>query len=49
MFSTLITLFSVPAAFGIGIDVKHGMQKLLGKIRLRKDSGIQAPEKDDPE
>jgi Cu/Ag efflux pump CusA len=32
MFSTLITLFSVPAAFGIGIDVKHGVQYVWRKV-----------------
>jgi len=31
MFSTVITLFSVPAALGIALDVKHGTQRLFGK------------------
>jgi len=31
MFSTVITLFSVPAALGIALDIKHGMQRLFGK------------------
>jgi len=31
MFSTLITLFSVPAALGIALDIKHITQRLLGK------------------
>ncbi len=31
MFSTVITLFSVPAALGIAIDIKHLLQRLLGR------------------
>ncbi|MBL4775343.1 MAG: efflux RND transporter permease subunit, partial [Mariprofundus sp.] len=31
MFSTAITLFSVPAALGIAMDIKHGTQRLFGK------------------
>jgi len=31
MLSTVITLFSVPAALGIALDIKHGMQHLLGR------------------
>jgi len=31
MFSTIITLFSVPAALGIALDIKHLMQRLFGK------------------
>jgi len=31
MFSTVITLFSVPAALGIALDIKHTMQRLFGK------------------
>ncbi len=31
MFSTVITLFSVPAALGITLDIKHMMQRLFGK------------------
>ncbi len=31
MFSTIITLFSIPAALGIAIDIKHLTRKLLGK------------------
>jgi len=31
MFSTVITLFSVPAALGIALDTKHMMQRLFGK------------------
>ncbi|MDQ7000377.1 MAG: efflux RND transporter permease subunit [Mariprofundus sp.] len=31
MFSTVITLFSVPAALGIALDIKHLMQRLFGK------------------
>ena len=31
MFSTLITLFSVPAALGIALDTKHIMQRLLSR------------------
>ncbi|MFQ5344826.1 MAG: efflux RND transporter permease subunit [Mariprofundus sp.] len=31
IFSTVITLFSVPAALGIALDIKHLMQRLFGK------------------
>jgi len=31
MFSTVITLFSVPAALGIALDFKHLLQRLFGK------------------
>jgi len=31
MFSTMITLFSVPAALGIALDIKHATQRLFGK------------------
>jgi len=31
MFSTIITLFSVPAALGIALDIKHTTQRLFGK------------------
>ncbi|MDQ6970709.1 MAG: efflux RND transporter permease subunit [Mariprofundus sp.] len=31
MFSTIITLFSVPAALGIALDIKHATQRLFGK------------------
>ncbi len=31
MFSTVITLFSVPAALGIALDIKHATQRLFGK------------------
>lgn len=31
MFSTVITLFSVPAALGIAMDIKHRVQRLLGR------------------
>ncbi len=31
MFSTVITLFSVPAALGIALDIKHGTQRLFNK------------------
>lgn len=31
MFSTIITLFSVPAALGIALDIKHKLQQLLGR------------------
>jgi len=31
MFSTVITLFSVPAALGIALDLKHMLQRLLGR------------------
>jgi len=31
MFSTVITLFSVPAALGIALDIKHTMQRIFGK------------------
>ena len=31
MFSTVITLFSVPAALGIAMDVKHKLQRLFGR------------------
>ena len=31
MFSTVITLFSVPAALGIAMDVKHWLQRKFGK------------------
>jgi len=31
MFSTVITLFSVPAALGIALDLKHLLQRLFGK------------------
>jgi len=32
IFSTVITLFSVPAALGIAIDVKHMCLRMLGKV-----------------
>jgi len=32
IFSTVITLFSVPAALGIAMDVKHMCLRLLGKV-----------------
>jgi len=35
MFSTVITLFSVPAALGIALDLKHMMQRLFGKAVTR--------------
>jgi len=31
MFSTIITLYSVPAALGIALDCKHGLLRLLGR------------------
>jgi len=31
MFSTVITLFSVPAALGIALDLKHMLQRLFGR------------------
>ncbi len=31
MFSTVITLFSVPAALGIALDIKHMMQRVFGR------------------
>jgi len=35
MFSTVITLFSVPAALGVALDCKHGVERLLLRLRDR--------------
>ena len=39
MFSTLITLFSIPAALGIGMDMMALARRLLAAVGLRRSAG----------